>query len=115
MEQDALVPEVTNFVKWAKKQLGIQGSVVVRLRRNRMKHGTQSTFGGFDPTSGKITVSVEGRHLLDICRTIAHEMTHQKQSESHSFSSQDGETGSDIENQANAVAGILMRNWGKSF
>ena len=115
MKQEQLVPEITKFVKWAKTELDIQTPVVVRLRSKRMKHGVQSTFGGYDPSTGKITVSIDGRHLLDICRTIAHEMAHQKQAESHNFTDEDGATGSDVENQANAIAGILMRNWGKSF
>ena len=115
MKSHPLVPEITQFVKWAKKELDIQGPVVVRLRSRRMKHGIQSTFGGYDPVNRKITVSVDGRHILDICRTLAHELVHQKQSEGRELTNQDGETGSDIENEANSVAGILMRNWGKSF
>lgn len=115
MKSHPLVPEITQFVKWAKKELDIQTPVVVRLRSHRMKQGVHSTFGGFDPQTKKITVSVDGRHILDICRTIAHELVHQKQSEAQELTNQDGETGSDIENEANSVAGILMRIWGKSF
>lgn len=78
-----------------------------------MRQGTQNTFGGYDFNSGVITVSVLGRHPIDVMRTIAHEMCHQRQHELRPLSSSDGQTGSYIENQANAIAGILMREWGK--
>jgi hypothetical protein len=51
----------------------------------------------------------------DICRTIAHELVHRKQDEMGFIKDRNtaGETGSPIENQANAVAGILLRDYGK--
>lgn len=114
MDTKTQIKEIKRFVKWARAELGIQGRVVVRLRLGRMQHGAQSTFGGFDLRTGKITVSVKDRHLLDVLRTIAHEMCHQRQAEIKPLSGNDGKTGSAIENQANSVAGILLRNWGKT-
>ena len=40
-------------------------------------------------------------------------MVHQKQNELGLLEADSGETGSDIENEANACAGILMRNFGR--
>jgi len=46
-------------------------------------------------------------------RSLAHEIIHSKQNEQGSLSLEDGNTGSEIENQANAVAGIIMRHYGQ--
>mgnify|MGYP003309364215 FL=1 len=39
-------------------------------------------------------------------------MVHQKQNELGILEADSGQTGSDIENEANACAGIIMRNYG---
>jgi len=51
----------------------------------------------------------------DILRTLAHEMVHRKQDELGLVRNpeKDGADGSPIENQAHAVAGILMREYGR--
>jgi Zn-dependent peptidase ImmA (M78 family) len=51
------------------------------------------------------------RHPTDVIRTVAHELVHRAQHQHQPLSSSDGVTGSDVENQANSVAGILMRMW----
>ena len=58
----------------------------------------------------------KGRHFIDVCRSIVHELQHCKQNEEGRIGrniSKEGETGSDIENEANAVAGQIMRLYGK--
>ena len=49
---------------------------------------------------------------MDVLRTLAHELVHWKQCQMGE--ELDGADGSDTENQANAVAGIIMRRFGKS-
>jgi Zn-dependent peptidase ImmA (M78 family) len=51
--------------------------------------------------------------MADILRTLAHELVHRKQHEDGRINYESGETGSEIENEANAQAGILLRNFGK--
>ena len=41
-------------------------------------------------------------------------MVHHKQNELGLMHPDSGKTGSDIENQANSVAGVMMRNFGKT-
>jgi len=48
---------------------------------------------------------------MDVLRTLAHELVHHKQRELDMIQPGDGATGSRIENQANAVAGVLMRDF----
>jgi Zn-dependent peptidase ImmA (M78 family) len=51
--------------------------------------------------------------MADILRTLAHELVHRKQDEDGRIDYESGETGSDIENEANAQAGVLLRDYGK--
>jgi len=70
-----------------------------------------SSFGEFDENG--IKVVTKDRHPLDVVRTLAHELTHWKQSiEGLEL---DGSDGSETENQANALAGIIMRKFAKMY
>jgi hypothetical protein len=71
------------------------------------------TFGMIKNDTKEILVYVKNRNLADICRTVAHEMTHLRQMELGLIYDGSGETGSDIENEANEVAGIVMRAYGQ--
>ena len=37
------------------------------------------SFGGYMPGGEHITITVKNRHIMDVCRTLAHEMVHVKQ------------------------------------
>ena len=62
-------------------------------------------------------IMTKNRHPMDIFRSVAHELVHHKQNEDGRLghSSEEGSTGSDIENEANAMAGVVMRHYGKKF
>ena len=59
------------------------------------------------------SVGIANRHPVDILRTVAHELVHYRQDIRGELNDQSGETGSPEENQANAVAGIVMRHFNK--
>lgn len=67
------------------------------------------TFGQYRPDSDTVTVVLGGRHLADVLRTLAHELVHHKQREDNRVL--DGSDDSDIEAEANAKAGVLMRQF----
>lgn len=53
---------------------------------------------------------------MDIFRTVAHELIHHKQNEDGKIGmdiAQEGSDGSDIENEANSMAGVIMRRYAK--
>ena len=60
-----------------------------------------------------IYLAIADRHPVDILRTLAHELTHFKQFEDGKMYAGAGETGSPIENEAHALAGIVMRHLNK--
>lgn len=106
-----LVAEVKQFLSWCRPKLGLRGRIRVKLTMREIVHGRQATFGYYDPATKEIVVCIRDRHPTDCLRTLAHELVHLAQGSARPLTSEDGETGSDIENQANAVAGILMRLW----
>ncbi len=97
---------IKDFALWAIKLLEIEQAPRITLVGD-----TKTTaLGYFDPETQNIVVSVKDRHQMDIMRTLAHELVHRKQNEAREL---DGATGSTDENEANALAGVLLRYWGK--
>jgi hypothetical protein len=91
--------------------LGIQNAPEMVLHHNTDWSESTSSFGQFDPDSNMLHLATSGRHVLDILRTMAHELTHCRQNEKHTLPLNAGETGSRWEDQANAMAGRIMRHW----
>lgn len=75
----------------------------------------QPTFGMYDDTEQIIYLAIENRHTLDILRTLAHELVHFKQNEQQRLKDNSGDTGSEIENEANAQAAVIMRHFNKKY
>ena len=106
---------INHFVEYASKKLKLKEQPKITLVSGREYSEAKTSLGGYNPMSKEIYVAIEGRLTADILRTLAHEMVHRKQDELGLVKDEvkDGATGSPIENQAHAVAGILMRNYGK--
>jgi len=75
---------------------------------------TMKSFGKYTPDDGEIMVVAAKRNLADILRTLAHELVHYKQHIDGRLNPNSGEDGSEQENEANALAGVLMREFGKN-
>ena len=105
---------IGEFIKYAIKNLEIQNpprSLSLSYDTNKAKE--MRSFGYFDPNSNKIWIYCGNRNMGDILRTLAHELVHRKQDEEGRISYESGKTGSEIENEANAKAGVLLRDFGK--
>jgi hypothetical protein len=97
---------VHKFAPWVAEQLGIKLPNVVLLDRPR-----DTTFGQYVPEEKTIYLVTGGRHPVDVLRTLAHELTHHKQDIEDNLPPGAGDTGTDQENEANANAGIMMRDF----
>lgn len=100
----------SQFIKFAKQSLGIKQLPKIKMVRT-IAQSEHPTFGLFDPNTNTISVAYADRHIMDVLRTLGHELTHHKQREDNRIKPDSGETGSDIENEANAQAGVLMRDF----
>ena len=69
------------------------------------------TTGCYSPVTREIKVLTKGRALVDILRSLAHELVHAKQHEDGRLSPGSGDDGSPIENEANSLAGVIMRKF----
>jgi hypothetical protein len=105
---------VKYFLKFAVKELGLKKLPSgITLSYNTEQAKDTRSFGTFNPENDHIWLYVKDRNTADFLRTLAHELVHRKQAEDGRLEPGDGATGSDIENEANAQAGILLRKFGK--
>jgi hypothetical protein len=101
------------FTDWACEELGIRRKPEIRWYDNPLKNGGQPSFAQYDMGANVVTVCTGGRHPMDVLRSLAHELFHAFQNERGRIGDGDGRTGTPIENDANAMAGVLMRQWGR--
>jgi hypothetical protein len=106
---------IGEFIKFAKERLSLNKfPFQIRLVKDNQFATTFKSYGGYDPNTDEIFVYVTNRSMPDILRTLAHELVHLKQREIGTVGGyEDGATGSDVENEANAAAGILLRDFGR--
>jgi len=106
---------VNDFIQHVVKELGIDPAPKIKLHTDPEWSQGNHSFGRYDPEANTLTVSLIDRHILDIFRTIAHELVHCDQHQKQGGLPLDaGETGSEYENDANARAGIIMRDFAAS-
>jgi hypothetical protein len=105
---------IREFIQYAANTLELQKLPSnLTFSYNTKEAQQRHTFGYFDPQNGKIWLYVKNRNMADILRTLAHELVHRRQDEQGRLDYNSGDTGSEIENEANSTAGILLRNFGK--
>jgi hypothetical protein len=106
---------VQDFIQHVTTELGIDPVPEIHLHTDPAWSKHNQSFGRYDPDSHTLNVSMPNRHVMDVLRTVAHELVHCSQNQRHGQLPDDaGETGSDWENDANARAGIIMRDWANS-
>ena len=105
-----IIEDFTNFCKIKFKIQELPSITLIDDKSWVLKH---HSFGQYSPQSDSLLVYSKDRNLADVLRTLAHELFHHKQNELNMLDSESGKTGSEIENQANAAAGIALREYGK--
>jgi hypothetical protein len=102
------------FVRFAAKDLELDSLPKFDFVFDSKRSLEHKSFGGYAPGSEHITITVKNRHIMDVCRTLAHELVHYSQDLKKELEDDGaGATGSPQENEANARAAVIMRNWGK--
>jgi hypothetical protein len=104
---------VNEFISYVKEDLGLVQTPKIEFSDDTNHVKEQCSFGYFSPEYNVIWVYIGDRNMADIFRTLAHELVHRKQDEDGKINYESGKTGSDIENEANAKAGVLLRDFGK--
>jgi hypothetical protein len=112
--KDQFVEMFEKFLPLAMKYIGLKNLPKIVFEKT-VGDTEQPTFGKYVNGEHTLYVALANRHPNDILRTIAHELTHYRQDTEHKLDSTSGETGSPIENEANATAGIVMRHFNKKY
>lgn len=103
---------IKDFLIFCKDYLEIDTLPKVELITDENWAKTMTSFGMYDPRIDTLFVYIGKRNLADILRTISHELVHHKQNEKKILYLGAGKEGTDIENEANSISGMIMRKYG---
>ena len=104
--------KLTAFVKFVKDQLELKTVPTISIKGNR--DGLKTT-ANYDYTKENKIIKVYGKNraLVDIMRSVAHEMVHHKQFEDGRLEQRPPDIGGEIEDEANAKAGQYIKLYSK--
>jgi len=105
--------EVARATKWFCGKLGIKDIPAIELSTDHDEARGNHHTGGHVPGSGKIWVYARNRNLVDILRTVAHELVHVRQHELDMIKPGASYPGSPIEAMADMIAGKYIKIYGK--
>lgn len=104
---------LSDFILFCIEDLKISGDVIVEIVSNRDMHDITTTAFYRIPDS-LIKVYGKDRALVDICRSVAHELTHMMQNENNMLNGEIQDIGGSIEDEANSKAGSLIKLYAHS-
>jgi FMN phosphatase YigB (HAD superfamily) len=102
------------FLPLAMHHIGLTSLPKIKFQAH-VHDDEQPTFGKYASGDHVLYVSLLNRHPNDILRTLAHELTHYRQDTDHKLQQDSGSTGSPEENEANALAGVVLRHFNKKY
>ena len=113
LEQDSAqdINILKSFARYVGSELGLAKMPKIIVKRKPDWAEQNGSFGQYVPELNQLTLSLHGRHIVDVLRTLAHELTHAHQQQTTGIPDNGGDTGSDFENEANARAGEFMRHF----
>lgn len=111
LDQDKKI-KLKNFVDFVKKQLELETCPTVVVQNNRNGLKTTANYD-YNKPNKIIKVCGKNRALVDIMRSIAHELTHHKQFEEGRLKERPPDIGGEIEDEANAKAGQFIKMFAK--
>lgn len=108
-----LESEVNNFAHWASKKLHIKNMPKIELSMDTEEAQTGHHTGSHTEGSDSVWVYARNRNLVDILRTVFHELVHVRQSELGMIQPGDSYPGSPIEAMADMLAGKYIKIYGE--
>jgi len=114
VESDSsFMDKLSRFLPYVKEELGIKEMPRIQVSDNITPVKEHRSMAWYMPFEGRIWAYRGSRLAADIFRSIAHELVHHQQKERGEVL--EGHLGAEhpLEQEANAKAGILLRNWGK--
>jgi hypothetical protein len=100
---------VNAFLPFVKRELNIRELPKIHFVDDPKFARRIAAFGQIK--DNRIVIDIQNRQVIDILRTLAHELTHYRQHKRGVNGS--GHAGAPTENEANKLAGIIVRKFGE--
>jgi len=110
--EDSKAKIIDRFMEYATDYLSIDRPKIKLINQEGYTEQHRS-FGGYSPSDKRVMVVVHNRNMADILRTLAHELVHHMQNLDNRLNPDSGEDGSPEENEANSLAAVIMRKFGR--
>lgn len=104
---------LVDFIRFACDFLDLRSIPDIDLIEEPIAGRQSNSFAAYIPGEKRVILYAKNRHILDVLRSLCHELVHYRQDLKGQLSKTSGQTGSPQENEANAVAGQIMRLYGK--
>lgn len=101
---------IVKFIKFINDELNINDPFKVKLVMQR--DAELRTYAYYNPSNGDVKVYCKNRGLADVLRSIAHELIHHHQNQMGKLEEPTQDIGGEIEDEANSVAGQLVKKFG---
>lgn len=108
-----LQEEVDKFADWASKKLHLKTKPVIELSMDTEEAQQGHHTGSHTEGDNKVWVYAKNRNLVDILRTVFHELVHVRQSELNMIQPGSSYPGSPIEAMADMLAGKYIKIYGE--
>lgn len=104
---------IADFILFCAEHLPIEGQFEIYLVNNRKSHNIKTT-AIYELGNNCCKIYSKNRALVDILRSVAHEMTHMMQDELGLITGPVKDAGGFHEDQANSKAGEIIKLFAKS-
>ena len=110
---DTQKEKLNEFVKFVKDELGLKKTPLIQILNGRGELKTTAHYN-YQEEQKVIKLNGRNRSLVDIMRSVAHEMVHHKQYEDGRLETPPPDIGGEIEDEANAKAGQYIKMFAKN-
>lgn len=107
--------QLRHFVRWCKEKLNITQPLPKMRFADKKEGPDQHHTGYYDDDSNTMWVYTGNRNLIDIMRTVCHELVHRKQHEFKKAKPGESYPFAPIEQEADAVAGGMIKLYVKEY
>ena len=107
-------PIVKKFLAWTSKKLSLETTPKIEFSYDSDEAQEGHHTGRHNPETGEVWVYCANRNLVDILRTVFHELTHVRQGELDMIKPGDSYPGSPIEAEADVMACKYIKIFGKA-
>ena len=104
---------IVKFIKFVNDELSLNQPFRVKLVNQR--DDDLRTYAYYNASNGDVKVYCKDRGLADVLRSIAHELIHHHQNQVGKLDEPTQDIGGEIEDEANSVAGQLVKKSGYRY